>query len=593
MSFFWKNRLLMVAFLMIWAAGCQSNSVTTLETEPKEPTPTLAPTSTPAPTQLPTKLIDSLEVEFLESFPVQVNIIVKGQLPDSCTKVDSITQAHNKTNFLLTVNTTRDAGAVCTQVLTPYEEKVNLKVLDLPAGTYTVSGEGAEPRSFVLTVDNVAPTEAPPTKTPKPTAKATAEPTVPPTETPIPAPTPLPSSLNGAVWHDLCPVGGGEGCVVINGLYSADGLRTEDEPGIAGIEVELYQGACPGGRLVKTVMTDDDGLFDFGPLRKGNYCVGSNAKSATNDAILAPGKWTAPSADGYETVEVTGTMQTLDWGWDYEFYPNDITADKCIDLVSFIGDVNIPDDTPFEPGTNFVKTWRLANAGNCIWDEKYAFKFITGDQMEAPAEIPLTRLVRTGQTIDISVPMVAPSEIGTYRGDWLLRNSKGATIAIGSVPTETVWLQIEVVEKGTLISFGGLVWHDKCDGSQYTFGVSEKLPPGCIKNENGTVRGDGVYDEGNELLLGDVEVTLGRGKCGESTLVTTTKTDKDGQYQFIGLQPDTYCAYIEPAGSANSKLLLPGNFTVPGSGLGGITIFPERITDQSSFNFGWDYEENP
>ena len=592
MSFFWKNSLLIVALLLLGVTGCQNSSATIVATQLKEATPTLAPTSTPAPTEEPTRLIESLEVALLESFPVQVNVTVKGQLPDSCTKVKSIQQAHNKLNFQLSVETVRDEGAVCTQVLTPYQEMVSLDVLDLPAGTYTVSADGAEPRSFLLTVDNVVPTESP-TNTPKPTVKATAEPTAKPTETPVPTATPIPSSISGVVWHDLCPVGGGDGCVVIDGVYSADGEKTENEPGIAGIELELYQGACPGGRLVKTVMTNDEGIFDFGPLRAGNYCVGSDAKMPVNEAILSPGQWTEPSSDSFQTIEVTGTTQILALGWDYEFYPNDITADKCIDLVAFVGDINISDDTPFEPGMKFTKTWRIANAGSCIWDEKYAFKFVKGDQMEAPVEILLPRIVRTGQTIDISVPMVAPAELGSYRGEWQLRNPKGATIGVGSDPTETIWLQIEVVEDGTLISFGGLVWQDQCDGSQYTFGVSEKLPPGCVKNENGTVRADGVYDEGNEPILANVEITLGKGKCGDSTFVTTTKTDDDGFYQFIGLQSDTYCAYIEPGGFANSNLLLPGNFTMPGPGLGGITIFPERITDQSSFNFGWDYEENP
>lgn len=102
--------------------------------------------------------IDIAEIEILmmESFPVQVAVLVRGHLRDGCTEIDEILQTFDaETNtFSVAITTVRDADALCTQALVPFEEPVSLDVLGLPAGTYTVKVNGVID-TFTLDVDNV------------------------------------------------------------------------------------------------------------------------------------------------------------------------------------------------------------------------------------------------------------------------------------------------------------------------------------------------------------------------------------------------------------------------------------------------------
>jgi len=101
------------------------------------------PTSTPATAQAEFEFgevenIESLDVLFLESFPLQATVRITGYLPDSCSVVDhsEVTQTGN--NFEITIFTKREKQAVCAAVLTPFEKDVPLDVYGLLAGTYRV-----------------------------------------------------------------------------------------------------------------------------------------------------------------------------------------------------------------------------------------------------------------------------------------------------------------------------------------------------------------------------------------------------------------------------------------------------------------------
>ncbi|HQV95607.1 MAG TPA: NBR1-Ig-like domain-containing protein, partial [Anaerolineales bacterium] len=79
------------------------------------------------------------------------------------------------------------------------------------------------------------------------------------------------------------------------------------------------------------------------------------------------------------------------------------------DKVQFVSDITVPDGTTFAPGQTFTKTWRLKNVGSCAWATSYQMVFFSGEQMGAPTAAAFSRAVEVGQTIDISVPMIAPS----------------------------------------------------------------------------------------------------------------------------------------------------------------------------------------
>jgi hypothetical protein len=99
--------------------------------------------------------------------------------------------------------------------------------------------------------------------------------------------------------------------------------------------------------------------------------------------------------------------------------------------AGWVTDVTIPDGSSFVAGASFVKTWRVKNIGSCTWGTGYSIMFLNGNSMSAPATVALPASVRPGETVDISVPMVAPSGNGDYTGSWLLRTPNGTTFGVG------------------------------------------------------------------------------------------------------------------------------------------------------------------
>lgn len=105
----------------------------------------------------------------------------------------------------------------------------------------------------------------------------------------------------------------------------------------------------------------------------------------------------------------------------------------------FVEDVTVPDGTEFEPGEEFVKTWRFRNNGCLDWPSGTQMIFWGEDQMGGPdaVDVPVTSF---NQTVDVSVPMVAPEEPGTYTSYWQIRAPNGDSIG------PYVYVQIEVIE---------------------------------------------------------------------------------------------------------------------------------------------------
>lgn len=106
-------------------------------------TVTVSPLGTQPPTPGPIQqageaMVESVQVQILESYPVQVQATVRGQLPDACTYIASVTQQREGTTLRIQLATARNPNQLCAQVLTPFEQVVRLDVAGLPPGNYNV-----------------------------------------------------------------------------------------------------------------------------------------------------------------------------------------------------------------------------------------------------------------------------------------------------------------------------------------------------------------------------------------------------------------------------------------------------------------------
>ncbi|MBK8989149.1 MAG: hypothetical protein IPM39_24305 [Chloroflexi bacterium] len=575
----------LIALMALTAVACggQEPEPTALPTPIVEPTATLTAVPTATPLSEPVyglATVESVQILKLESFPVQINVQARGMLPNGCASINEIISQKNGNAFTIAVTTVQAPDRICTQALVPFEETIALDVLDLPAGTYTVSVNGIG-GSFTLDMDN--------------------------TLTAVPAEN---GTITGRVWHDLCAVASGEssaeaappeGCVALaDGGFAANGLLEVGEPGLEGVRVSLGDGECPAVGI-GTAVTDIAGSYTFAELAPGVYCVSIDPLDEQNAEILIPGSWTFPEVDlGETTVDLTagGVISDVNFGWDYQFLPlSEVNAADCINSIEFIQDLNIPDDTSFRPGTEFTKRWQLRNNGTCIWTTQYSVAFVGGEQMSAASNITFTRPVAPGQPIDIAVDMVAPTTPGTYRGNWQIADANGDPFGIDGFIGDAFWLQIVVAENAAPLAtpapnsaaLGGIVWDDFC--------VNSNPGRGCWEYPTGsnTFIGDGSQT-GSEPALSGITISLASGVCpndgtipAANLVLTTNVTGEDGRYLFGDLSGGTYCVFMDALSRANVDLLIPGNWTWPAVGVGRHTVVLSEGEQRLDLDFGWDF----
>ena len=121
----------LIALLTLSACGAANPTSTPLP----QPTPPPNTTAGVAP-------VDTIEVNVLESNPLQINAVIKGNLPNPCTTITGVTQSRDGYTITLTVNTATETDKACIEVIQPYEQTVTIDTKDLTAGTYTVTSNG-------------------------------------------------------------------------------------------------------------------------------------------------------------------------------------------------------------------------------------------------------------------------------------------------------------------------------------------------------------------------------------------------------------------------------------------------------------------
>ncbi|KAF6716226.1 Next to BRCA1 gene 1 protein [Oryzias melastigma] len=91
-------------------------------------------------------------------------------------------------------------------------------------------------------------------------------------------------------------------------------------------------------------------------------------------------------------------------------------------MAALFLDENLPDGTRLEPGTKFIKYWKMKNSGTISWTPETKLVFMWGNlglASEDRREVPVPLLL-PGQVGVVSVAFVAPVMEGMYTSHWRL-----------------------------------------------------------------------------------------------------------------------------------------------------------------------------
>jgi hypothetical protein len=106
----------------------------------------------------------------------------------------------------------------------------------------------------------------------------------------------------------------------------------------------------------------------------------------------------------------------------------------------FIKDITIEDNAEIACGVQFEKVWRIQNTGNVAWPEGVCLEYLGGsEEMGMFLEFTLSNIflgiplktrfpakpAKVGEEVDISVPLVAPTKPGVYKGYFRLTTPQG------------------------------------------------------------------------------------------------------------------------------------------------------------------------
>jgi hypothetical protein len=145
---------------------------------------------------------------------------------------------------------------------------------------------------------------------------------------------------------------------------------------------------------------------------------------------------TATPVDSY-TLAITPTL-----------IPTPVLPVNTCDAAEYLSDT-IADKAQLTPGIAFIKTWTLRNAGTCTWTKDYRLVFESGEAMTNSTSVPFViNEVKPGESVTLSVNMVAPDVEGEHVGFWKLANTAGFHFGLGG-EGKAFYIQIMVEPQTT------------------------------------------------------------------------------------------------------------------------------------------------
>jgi len=155
-----KSRILLITTLILIMTGCapaQQPTITpdTAVTSPPQDHPTtqepmenpLSPQPDDSKLTRANAFIEKIDLVMRESYPPQISLIMSGDLPTPCHQLRADVKPPDAENRIdIDVYTVVDPNLMCTQVLEPFEESINLGTF--PSGHYAVWVNGESVGEF-------------------------------------------------------------------------------------------------------------------------------------------------------------------------------------------------------------------------------------------------------------------------------------------------------------------------------------------------------------------------------------------------------------------------------------------------------------
>ncbi len=164
------------------------------------------------------------------------------------------------------------------------------------------------------------------------------------------------------------------------------------------------------------------------PAEPGEYTIRATVLSQSGGQSGAPGSVTIRVAQP-ETDVISAAMLPLgppptDAATPDPNRPTPTPVPAGCLNAAYVADVTVPDNTQFEKGETFKKTWRVRNSGACPWPEDTKLVFDSGEKLGGPDSVNIGTLAVGGET-DISVDLAAPEQDGAFKGVWRLADGSG------------------------------------------------------------------------------------------------------------------------------------------------------------------------
>lgn len=229
------------------------------------------------------------------------------------------------------------------------------------------------------------------------------------------------------------------------------------------------------------------------------------------------------------------------------------TARPC-DSAGYIKDVTIPDGTEIDPGETFTKTWRIENLGTCTWTSGYKIVFDEGDAMSGPATQQITSgTISPGDQVDISIELTAPTDPGTYRGTYQLRNADGVVFTVGGFWVEIIVGEPDAYSSKASFEIEQTFFGDLDEGvsptdpgeDDFYFAADADDDKYLEPTNDAEFRQMGdeepTYKECNEANLRDDDIEVDEDLVGEWFCFLTSDV-RLGKFEVVSLEPDDITA---------------------------------------------------